>query len=596
MLIARTTRPKPDESLLGYIRRLAALNAYIETTDFFADIGYHYGRPLIENIARFERMCGLPVGQLATITPAANTNKSSLDWQYDRRWSDPVCPKCLANGETYHHSWRHAFVTTCHKHELKLQDTCPQCFDALTPRSGGFKTCSCGLDLTRLPRQFAPPHEVTVSRMIAEASQFNNTGIPDSLRDKVPSSIGRFVHFLASSFIQNRTGKMGKTTMPKTISEAQLLLSPVAPLLANWPYGFEDHVRQRMASGNPGAKSAPERLGKWYQRLMQFKDPAYEPYRDSVARVIVQEFNGSYVGGLVSCEPKEWMTANEAATFLGVSAKRLVEAVKKQEIAGKQTYSGLGHCHTVIPRREVSTIAAEREQFWNGKQAREYLGAGRRHFDLLKESGLVIEVPTGERPTLTDGKIYSQSLRELVRAIRASVIEAPGDSLAFSELTLRRTTDRVALKKLLELICNGSIPACSAQPDAKLSDFRFLKSEVESVLRSERHSLDWSANDVAKLTGWKPETVTNWCKQGVIESRTVSHGPSVGYLISPAQLLFFQSRFVPVSTLAKAKGTSSRKLLSEFSKLGIKTHGATNEGATSRGHLVKLEDLVALAD
>ncbi|SLN11032.1 hypothetical protein TRL7639_00049 [Falsiruegeria litorea R37] len=270
--------------------------------DFFADLGYRYGRPLIENISDLERACRLTQGELAAIAPEAKTDVASLDWQYDRRWSDPVCPECLANGHLYHQSWRHGLVTACH------------------------------------------------------------------------------------------------------------------------------------------------------------------------------------------------------------------------------------------------------------------------------------------------------TLIELVSRIRRKATDAGGDTVAFSDLTLRRTTDKIALKKLLELICEGTVQATLASLDAKLADFRFLKSDVEYVLKSERHSLDWTANDVAKLTGWKAQSVTHWCKEGLLESRTVSHGIGVSFLVSPMQLAAFQSEFVPLGTIAKSRNTTSRKLLSGLAKRGIKTHGAVIEGKTSRGHLVKLRDLATLAD
>ena len=124
-MISRTTNPEPQESLLGYLRRLGDLNAFIETTDFFSELDSRYGRSMIEQIASLETACGLTPGTLDAIAPEAASDTACRDWQYDRRWSDPVCPECLAEGQVYHQSWRHALVTACHKHESRLQDTCP---------------------------------------------------------------------------------------------------------------------------------------------------------------------------------------------------------------------------------------------------------------------------------------------------------------------------------------------------------------------------------------------------------------------------------------------------------------------------------------
>lgn len=130
--------------------------------------------------------------------------------------------------------------------------------------------------------------------------------------------------------------------------------------------------------------------------------------------------------------------------------------------------------------------------------------------------------------------------------------------------------------------------------EAPLAEFQFSRSDVEEVLRSERHSLDWTANDVANLTGWKAQSVAHWCKEGLLEARTVPHGNGISYLISPTNLATFQSLYVPVVTLAKAQGTASRKLLGDFANRNIPTYGAEREGETSRGHLIKLTDLLSV--
>ncbi len=81
---------------------------------------------------------------------------------------------------------------------------------------------------------------------------------------------------------------------------------------------------------------------------------------------------------------------------------------------------------------------------------------------------------------------------------------------------------------------------------------------------------------------------------GLLGSRTVPHGPSESFLVKPQQLVIFQSEYMPVATLARSRGTTSRKLLSDFESKGIETHGAQMEGKTTRGHLVKLSDLASL--
>ncbi|WP_253285931.1 hypothetical protein [Ruegeria sp. HKCCD5851] len=442
-----------------------------------------------------------------------------------------------------------------------------------------------------MPRYQASEHECDI------ASAISGTGplIPHAeTGTKPPSNVGKFVHFLASGFQASRTGKFGKTKIPKTVEDAVRLMVPVEPLLANWPHGFEGYVKKLLHEGDPEATSAPERLGNWYQRLMRFREPEYDVFKDAVARVIEREFNGFHPGQLASNSSREWLPATEAARQLGISAQRLVASVQKKEIAGKISQRGLGHSQTVVPKFEVINIAADRRRFWSTAVTCDYLGVGRTQFQFLKELGVVGEISASERPPLVDGRFHSNSVEDFVRKIRASATDMAGEAVLFKELTLKRTTDKMALKKLIHLICDGSVAAALEDQDVKLGDFRFQKSDVENVLRSERHSLDWTANDVARLTGWKAQAVTHWCKLGLLGSRKVPHGPSEAFLVRPQQLAIFQSEYMPVATLARSRGTTSRKLLSDFESKGIETHGAQMEGKTTRGHLVKLSDLASL--
>ncbi len=595
-MLARTTNPKPDESLLGFLRRLSTFNAFIDTGDFFSELGIRYGRPLIESIADLERKCGLPAGELAAIAPEAKPNDACREWQYDRRYSDPVCPMCIADGKVYHQSWRHTLVTACPEHKCRLEDTCPRCSEPLTPENGGHGKCSCGTDLSRLPVQTAPRHEVLISQLISGIPSSEVSGLPKQLVSSPPADIGRFVHFLASSFSTNRTGKALKTKLPRTVEEAVVLLEPVASLLENWPNGFEDHVRERLVNADPALNSAPARLGNWYQRFMQFKDPAYEPFHKALGGVVSKEFSGTYLGSLQVDESREWVSAKEAAQEIGITSQRLVEAVQKKQIAGKQSRSGYGHTHTVIPRLEVHNILADRERYCDGTTIRNLLGVSRKQLELLREAAVVSEIALEDRPPLIDGGFDRIALADRLARISASAVQRDGETISFVDLNLRRTTDRSVLIQIFQRIFDCEIVPVNANSEVLLGKFQYLKSDVERELSKGRFSKDWTAQDVARITGWKPQSVVHWCKLGLLEAREVSHGPNKGYLISPEQLAQFQSTFVPVAVLAGSRRTTSRRLLGLLAKSQIETYGAQKEAQTSRGHLVRLSDLMTLAN
>ncbi|WP_108860840.1 hypothetical protein [Ruegeria sp. Alg231-54] len=154
--------------------------------------------------------------------------------------------------------------------------------------------------------------------------------------------------------------------------------------------------------------------------------------------------------------------------------------------------------------------------------------------------------------------------------------------MPFNQLNLRRTTDRVALMHVLRQISSGAIKPVVANKDMRLGELHILVSDIDREFGTQWLSKDWTANDVAKLTGWKAQAVTHWCKLGLLGSRTVSHGGGESFLVRPQQLADFQSQYMPVAPLARSRGKTSRKLLSNFESKAIETDGAQFEGKTTR--------------
>ena len=142
-----------------------------------------------------------------------------------------------------------------------------------------------------------------------------------------------------------------------------------------------------------------------------------------MGRVVSKEFSGTYLGSLQVDESREWVSAKEAAQEIGITSQRLVEAVQKKQIAGKQSRSGYGHTHTVIPRLEVHNILADRERYCDGTTIRNLLGVSRKQLDLLREAAVVSEIVLEDRPPLIDGGFDKIALAD--RLARISGLRDP---------------------------------------------------------------------------------------------------------------------------------------------------------------------------
>jgi hypothetical protein len=443
-----------------------------------------------------------------------------------------------------------------------------------------------------LKRRPATEWELAISALIGGVMHPARASLPPSLGFRTPADIGSFLHFLISSKSTPTTGKTGKMPFPKSVAESREYLMPARTLLCAWPDGFTDEVADRLHRGEPSSSSAPGRLGKWYQNLMQFSDAAYLDFRKVLEKVVVSQFDGVYVGGTSSHHAdREWISAAEAARIIGIRPERIVKAVADGALEGNQYCRGFGHRQTAIKRSSVKVILLDREQFWDKSKAREMLGVSRKQFETLVRGGFLSGSLPAQRPLFADGTVDSHTLKQLVGAIAGNAVEGGNETIEFRDLNLRFTTDLAGLTEVLRKIACGELRPGKGSTSSRLADFLFDREAIQKVLRDTRRGPGLTTQEVAKLTGWKEQCIANWCKLGLLEHEKFNHGPGKGRTIHHQALIKFQSTYIPTSTLAKRSGTSSRKLLQVLSKHQIRPVGAIQEGEAWRGHLVPIAAL-----
>ncbi|KIC40243.1 hypothetical protein RA27_15650 [Ruegeria sp. ANG-R] len=64
-------------------------------------------------------------------------------------------------------------------------------------------------------------------------------------------------------------------------------------------------------------------------------------------------------------------------------------AVAAGALRGRQSTSGYGHKHTMVPRDEVEVLIAGRDKYLSAKDAMAFLGVGKNQFNLMQEAGMV---------------------------------------------------------------------------------------------------------------------------------------------------------------------------------------------------------------
>lgn len=579
----RLVDPEPDESLNGYLHRLAAANGFPETAEFMACFGLRYGRLMMERIGDLARELGQDLALMQNLAPRAKPEDIRLEWHFHRTNIAPVCPDCIANGHVHDRAWQHVFVTACPAHGTRLIETCDRCQEPLRPLTGSFDSCSCGWPYRSSCRRGATEWELQISKMLCRSDRSETV-----LFERTPARIAAFLQFLGSHAKIHRTGKPGKMPLPKTVGSAATFLAPVGEMLTRFPEGFDDHIRERFEAARIEATTISMALGKWYQRLMSFREAEFRKFQERVP-IVARSFP---VLSRENCNDGDWLSVKAAASLIGVGVTRLTKAIDDGQLPARASTSQSGHRQYLVSREVANRAAGVRSDTIGSTELRAIWGISKAQLHLLDEAGVLDKIMAGDGYGVTDGKFSKSRAEEVASALRISLSEPTGDMIRFGEINLRKTTDRMAVAQVFRAIFDGILSPVHAPESARLNDFAFCKKEVEHAMATSSKPLGMTIEEVASILGQKPQCVGWWARTGLLKSTQVPHAGRERQVVSREALSAFQAEFIPVSMLAKRTGRSSRKILETLKMRGIETHGSFAEGNTTRGHLVRAADLI----
>ncbi|CAB3736288.1 hypothetical protein LMG24238_06215 [Paraburkholderia sediminicola] len=597
MSLVLTHAPKDDESGMGYYRRLAAGNALFSWRDLASIAGVERNRrALLTRTDDVARNLGL---EPAWTEFARQQETQCRDWgRLHRAQTDAVCPACLTDSPYLRHCWEHAYVTTCPQHRILLVDQCDACGKHLSPERLYIGLCSCGHDLTSLPRVTATRAQLWLSTLIA-GNGYQSGNVKPLVQGVDMNVLMKVIRTLCQYVDPTRPGLPRSAALPKSVVEAVEFLSPLEALLADWPMGFRSHVEQRITAGRKDARTLNTLLGDWYIGLRKLcqgttLDPLLQIIIDVAAR------KSDCVLGLDSAKEMAedatgYMRAPDAARAIGVSVSRLHDSIMAGECEHRARRTGTrGHLFE-IPCAEVERIQRQRAGWISDIVACELAGVPPVVLERMKAAGVIQSDVHWREDLMKGGAVERQSILDLHEHVRRSVqraVVADDSTLTWAELTSRRMGDRRAIEALMQAITNGKVNAVAC--GRTLGEMSFLRTDVSQYFGTPLLEAGMSVQQLAKATGWKWESIQNWLDEGLLASELIQRRGQPCRVVLPQQLLEFRQTYVPLADLAHAMGTRS----SALSRLlhGVELVGAKKlpDGAT-RGALIRIAELGRLA-
>ncbi|MDJ0697898.1 TniQ family protein [Mastigocoleus sp. MO_188.B34] len=183
--LLRRPRPFKDESLSGYIIRLAQSNYYpspswifkmssLKKRGIYANLFYSHEDDL-QKLSLLSEVEEHILWSMAWISPRQsnstfmNTVKIFGDFvpiQSISKKRVKLCPICLRSAPYCRSVWELSFIKHCPLHNCLLIDSCPQCSKKIVDSRPGVTICKCGFDWRNYEPETVSEKQVSLSKFV----------------------------------------------------------------------------------------------------------------------------------------------------------------------------------------------------------------------------------------------------------------------------------------------------------------------------------------------------------------------------------------------------------------------------------------------
>jgi hypothetical protein len=459
--------PEPDESLPGYILRLADANR-CSSPCLFADRdlaaaklnGRFVSRAFAEataEVAGLERDC-LVDRAYTGLSESGRTTFYGVELANSQICAarPKVCPECLLDRPILQAAWDLTLWVVCPHHGCYLINSCQFCGSALTwDRSDVILCHQCGSPFTSADRQRADKSAVELSLCMATlvpairklpASQF-----ADLLGALDTGGLVKLIKFLGSL---PRARRLARRKITPT--QAYSVFKNAAAVLDTWPVGYHRLVRQWNLFDPAGFRFA---------LMHELSDPAFQFLRDEYRACVLHDKEQRAMAISFEQLPPEtreqlYISVSRASEDTGIGYATILRVIPSVEArkrkSDKQTIR-------LVRRSDLAELAAshEVEKWCTPSQATSnYLGPLRpRRLKALTEATLIKAKKLGSRQHFEVASL--KALIAQLEAVAHSGVRKVDDPVSLSTFP---TNAKICGILAIRLVLDGSLPVIEYWP------------------------------------------------------------------------------------------------------------------------------------
>ncbi len=610
MLLVRTPLPYPDESLSGFMIRVAEANGYESMADILSIAGvsnrWRGGWKL--ELDRIEKILNFNPGQLRPLSYTRSSAQSAKGFLLGRDISREhlagakprVCPNCVDELGYISANWDLRFMIACPKHRRVAVFRCLECGKPLNLYRPKLLECRCGSDLRVSSTESVEDSVLELQAVLAaralkqECPSVSACGLP--IADLAAMSLRTLLSIVAG------LGAQRMENLGMVVNSLELVAEHAASALSLWPDGFRAFLRETGAAASQRNQDSTlnfrKAFGSLYDALFKRGLPSQEVefLRKAFIEFGMDEWTNGYVDSRllrgISTEGRRYQSISHLAKDLGImpsTAKRwaregLVPMAKIDHTTRR--YVGVAGPVSVLRR-------ADGKSFGN-REASAFLGIPVSVLKALRESGHFEVRHIGKfLKSFHEADVRTFNDRCMAVADRngptnASLnIHASSITLGTALKTLHFLSHR-SKRDVVVAFLEGDIRCLGRSGDRMggiLLDFeqvrKFQLDSRSTIFQSAR-----SAIEVADMLRCNISVVASLVHQGLLEAL-----PGIANLrVTATSCAAFRERYISANELAKRHGVGIRRVLGLCTAADIKMIAAKRTGGGSKQLFIRRED------
>ncbi len=585
--------PKPfkDESLKGYIARIATLNGCESPSWVYQEAGLTGKKNKIINANKISPS-KVSLKMLAELTDTQESELWNLTFYNEfgdfeetsfnntiinylkmsslNNLNTKICPLCLKENLYFRKLWELTIYNVCHKHNCLMVCKCPKCNSNVNLRISPIGQCECGFEYKAIKPIYVSDDYSELEKAINEKITINS--FHKEFDNKLTNLDFRlFVYLVVDlSKLLKRQNNSSGVNLELTFDYNESSLAYKA--FSNWPqefYNFIEFYNGIHKEKNNIESFGLKEFGSLISIINRYKklDSNFHFIVDEFETYVLQEWEGVLRVGGIAVNPiaqkRKWTFSEEAAKQLNIGRNSLQYLLEKGILKARIFDKGTRK-YVAISNESIDEYKTKLKEEISFKEASEILNIHTSKLNEIVEAGIVKK----GNLSFKGKKVYKSSVYSLLSDINSkekSYKGVKGNLLDFQTTLKMFNSSGKSIVELINSIMEVEItPIKNDKSQIGLQGLIFLDAEIKKYLKIEKL---YNIKQINKQLKVGEEVVVNWINKGIL----IGKYSKDQLLVNEKDLSDFLEKYILLSEVSNLIGSSknTKRLLSKYNILPV---------------------------